>query len=732
MKVGLQKKSQLLENQNKIWVKSASSIAEHENIVSSRNQQFSRKPFPRINNRGYATKQQEDRPPVKCYGCGTSGFTRAKCPNCTAEPKTESSRFEFLEASSCFVTTASVSTVYLRINGIFGKACADTGSSHSIAGETLYTLLKDEGAMFRNGTMCISLADGQRSTEDVLITTVTLEIEGRKFDQELIALPNAKRNRTLLGIDFLKKSGIMLDLRNQLWFFADMPQKQFAFGEHANDQHPVDNLDVKSVKKTGINMGSSGLRLPFLVCFIFLWISCKAYEGGICDEPQTSIYCTCDTRYRETSINCFVTSNMSTYDEVWRSISDVENVITLKLHSMLPMRLNFIPIDSLRHMKTLKSLSIQQGNLGVLEAYAVTDLKELRELVLDGSEITSLEANSIANLPKLKKLSLSENLLQEVLAESLSGLEDLEHLFLDRNNISRVEGCAFCDLQSLKELELWGNQITDLTEYMFRGLRYLKRLDLYKNQIRILNDKIFHSMPKLVEIDLKDNLISHIAPNAFQGLEKLQMLMLNSNKIKMLPDQVFKPLPNLRSVDMYNNELETLQVEVVENMANVKEEHFSFSFKENPINCDCTLQWVKSYLELTKSHQFSRELRDLQCKPDGENQTLQTVHLLKLDCDKSTITKQKSMMTSSRSVTQPANLVPYEIHGRKNQTKKMTIVTDAPDLQDSEPVEELAEEIESRNGEDNGALILASDWRLSVFVTLWTLFLVRIRKGTLL
>ncbi|GFS70873.1 retrovirus-related Pol polyprotein from transposon 17.6 [Nephila pilipes] len=216
MKVGLQKKSQLLENRNKIWVKSASSTAEHEKTVSSRNQQFSRKPFPSINNRGYATKQQEDRPPVKCYGCGTSGYIRAKCPNYTAEPKTESSRFEFLEASSCFVTTSLVSTVYLRINGIFGKACADTGSSHSIAGETLYTLLKDEGAKFWNGTMCISLADGQRSIEDVLITTVTLEIEGRKSDQELIALPNVKRNRTLLGIDFLKKSGIMLDLRLDL------------------------------------------------------------------------------------------------------------------------------------------------------------------------------------------------------------------------------------------------------------------------------------------------------------------------------------------------------------------------------------------------------------------------------------------------------------------------------------------------------------------------------------
>ncbi|GBL99764.1 Retrovirus-related Pol polyprotein from transposon 17.6, partial [Araneus ventricosus] len=245
MKVGLQKKSQPPQNRNKVWVKSTSSTVEHENTISSRKQQFSRKPIPKVNNRDYAPRQQEDRPPVKCYGCRTPGFIREKCPNCTTELKAESSRFEYLEASSCFVTTTLVSTLYLRVNGIFGKACADTGSSHSIAGETLYTLLKDEGAEFRNGTMCISLADGQRSTEDVVITTVTLEIDGRKFDQELIAFLNAKRNRTLLGTDFLKKSGIMLDLKNQQWFFDDMPRKKFSFAEHVNDQsqHPVDNLD---------------------------------------------------------------------------------------------------------------------------------------------------------------------------------------------------------------------------------------------------------------------------------------------------------------------------------------------------------------------------------------------------------------------------------------------------------------------------------------------------------
>ncbi|GBN25068.1 hypothetical protein AVEN_77982-1 [Araneus ventricosus] len=38
----------------------------------------------------------------------------------------------------------------------------------------------------------------------------------------------------------------MLDLKNQQWFFNDMPRNKFAFAEHVNDQfqHPVGNLDA--------------------------------------------------------------------------------------------------------------------------------------------------------------------------------------------------------------------------------------------------------------------------------------------------------------------------------------------------------------------------------------------------------------------------------------------------------------------------------------------------------
>ncbi|GBN08546.1 hypothetical protein AVEN_142799-1 [Araneus ventricosus] len=89
MKVGLQKKSQPPQNRNKVWVKSVSSTVEHEDTISSRKQLLSRKPITKVNNRYYAPRKQENRPPVKCYGCGTPGFIRAKYPNCTTEPKAE-------------------------------------------------------------------------------------------------------------------------------------------------------------------------------------------------------------------------------------------------------------------------------------------------------------------------------------------------------------------------------------------------------------------------------------------------------------------------------------------------------------------------------------------------------------------------------------------------------------------------------------------------------------------
>lgn len=67
------------------------------------------------------------------------------------------------------------------------------------------------------------MADGSTQTQDLLYTTVEIEIESRVFDIDFIVLPDAEDNRTLLGIDFLEKAAIVLVIPQRCWFYAGNP-----------------------------------------------------------------------------------------------------------------------------------------------------------------------------------------------------------------------------------------------------------------------------------------------------------------------------------------------------------------------------------------------------------------------------------------------------------------------------------------------------------------------------
>ncbi|GFT66905.1 hypothetical protein TNCV_996831 [Trichonephila clavipes] len=51
-----------------------------------------------------------------------------------------------------------------------GPRKADTGSSHSIAGERMFQIFKDKGFLFQETTLAMSLADGQQTTGEALTT----------------------------------------------------------------------------------------------------------------------------------------------------------------------------------------------------------------------------------------------------------------------------------------------------------------------------------------------------------------------------------------------------------------------------------------------------------------------------------------------------------------------------------------------------------------------------------
>ncbi|KAF8771717.1 Retrovirus-related Pol polyprotein like [Argiope bruennichi] len=52
---------------------------------------------------------------------------------------------------------------------------------------------------------------------------------------KLIVLKNFKGNRTLLATDFLRATGIVLDLQKGLWYFSEAPHQSFNFTEPPAD-----------------------------------------------------------------------------------------------------------------------------------------------------------------------------------------------------------------------------------------------------------------------------------------------------------------------------------------------------------------------------------------------------------------------------------------------------------------------------------------------------------------
>ncbi|GFT49177.1 hypothetical protein NPIL_364511 [Nephila pilipes] len=74
----------------------------------------------------------------------------------------------------------------------------------------------------------MSLADGQQTTGEALRTQVMAEIEGRLVLTKYIILPKEKRNRTLLGTDFLSSADRFLDMKNACRHFWNSPTHKYS------------------------------------------------------------------------------------------------------------------------------------------------------------------------------------------------------------------------------------------------------------------------------------------------------------------------------------------------------------------------------------------------------------------------------------------------------------------------------------------------------------------------
>ncbi|GFY16454.1 uncharacterized protein TNCV_2350971 [Trichonephila clavipes] len=137
--------------------------------------------------REYSHQVPNERSPLRCLGCAKQGVIKSRCPTChlNASQRTDLAT-NHINAYTAQTRSPRLTLIDISFCGIRRRVYADTESSHSIAGERMFQILKDKGHLFRETTLAMSLADGQQTIGEALTTQVMVEIKGNLYSLDQI------------------------------------------------------------------------------------------------------------------------------------------------------------------------------------------------------------------------------------------------------------------------------------------------------------------------------------------------------------------------------------------------------------------------------------------------------------------------------------------------------------------------------------------------------------------
>ncbi|GBP69075.1 hypothetical protein EVAR_52009_1 [Eumeta japonica] len=111
----------------------------------------------------------------------------------------------------------------IKVLGITGTGLIDTAAKRSIAGSSLHALLVKRGQKFRSSKMIVKLADDSVNNINVKLADVIVTLKHLNIPLTFIILPNSSNNETLLGIVFIRKAGLIINLSTNTWLTAYRP-----------------------------------------------------------------------------------------------------------------------------------------------------------------------------------------------------------------------------------------------------------------------------------------------------------------------------------------------------------------------------------------------------------------------------------------------------------------------------------------------------------------------------
>jgi hypothetical protein len=170
-----------------------------------------------------------------CYGCGHPGVIRRNCPKCNNKPVSATPDVQF-----CLLDVKPLGrpAVKIQIHGVPGTAYIDSGARTSLASAQLYHILTERGHKFLPTTVQLVQAGGSSTLTNVKTATLPVKLQGKEIETTFITIPDAHETTTLLGIDFLRKAGLVINYAHSRWYFSG--QRHQTYGFVAKDQTQKD------------------------------------------------------------------------------------------------------------------------------------------------------------------------------------------------------------------------------------------------------------------------------------------------------------------------------------------------------------------------------------------------------------------------------------------------------------------------------------------------------------
>lgn len=169
-------------------------------------------------------------PKFSCYGCGAPGVVRSNCSTCHKSKERSTSDIG-VYAIDTPTDSRDRPMIYFEIGDIVTSAFIDSGAKTSIASYALYMKLKNKGYRFKEVDVGVTLADGIKRKQNVLVTKVPVKFHSKTVLTTFLVFPEARNNHSLLGVGFLQDSHMVLNLPQNTFYFLEDPEKEIELYE---------------------------------------------------------------------------------------------------------------------------------------------------------------------------------------------------------------------------------------------------------------------------------------------------------------------------------------------------------------------------------------------------------------------------------------------------------------------------------------------------------------------